>query len=65
MSWLVYGDLILGTECESDSCAEEDHQEVVSVWRIWCLYPCEWRDGKLVKGSLQDASTQEVKNRDC
>lgn len=34
--------LILGTECENGSCTEEDHQEVVSVWRIWCLRPWEW-----------------------
>lgn len=34
--------LIWGAECESDSCAEEDHQGVVSIWGIWCLWPWEW-----------------------
>lgn len=34
--------LTWGTECEHDSCTEEGHQEVVSVWRIWWLQPWEW-----------------------
>lgn len=34
--------LILGPECESSSCTEEDQQEVVCVWGIWCLWPWEW-----------------------